>query len=342
MTLGILGAAHTPPLMTLKSFRGYSGLGNVGGLGAVVPASCWSTPGFKECNEQSWKVAEDKCIRQGLATSQYGGDWVKCKSEQAADYSYFGCALRICPPPPVKRPTSSGGWTWGKTATPNPGIKAFQDHLNVCLDRNGFKRIVADGYLGPATCGAFKTVAGSCPDQFASDPIGNIGICQSFTNPTKLGATSPVKDPVSDEAKKLDQQFGQLPWQRQDPRAANLQLGLNQQLTGHEYLPVPVSGQLDATMCGGMRFLDQNTGSQWMPSWGQNCQAFIDPRRKQVTAPPAPKPITPGPATGPGGQSSSPVVTAAKSNANMLIAGGLLTAALVGGYAYYQSKTGGA
>jgi hypothetical protein len=253
--------------------------------------------------------------------------------------------MRICPPPVAPAPKTVGGWTWGRTPSPNPGILAFQQHINTCLDRNGFKRITADGFIGPATCGAFKTVAGSCPENFASDPVANIAVCASWVNPTKLGETQPVKDPVSDEAKRLDQQFGGLPWMQNDSRATMLQQGLNQQLDGHELLPVPVSSKLDATMCGGMRWLDVNTGSQWMPSWGKNCQAFTDPRRKATAAPVGPVgPVGPGPGpvgpVGPVGPAPGPA-PAGTSNA-MMIAGGLFAAALVGGYAYYKSKTGGA
>jgi len=353
MSLGILGqVSKTPPLFTMRSFRGYSGtpalfaLPSYGALGAVVPANCWDKPGFKECNARAWQVAEDRCIRQGLANQAYGGDWVKCKEVQASDYAYYGCALRICPPPVKPAPKTVGGWTWA-SPTPNPSITAFQNHINACLDRTGFKRIGADGRIGPATCGAFKTVGGECPDLFATDPVANIAVCQSYVNPTKLGASSPVKDPVSDEARKLDQQFGGLPWMQPDSRVPTLQQGLNQQLEGHEYFPIAVSGRLDAAMCGGMRFLDDNTGSQWMPTWGKNCQAFTDPRRKPTAKPAGPVgPVAP---TGPVGPVAplvppgpGPAPAPAKSSNAMLIAGGVLAAALVGGYAWLQSKSGGA
>lgn len=345
MSLGILGNPDsrrrarplrgTPPLFALPTMRGY------GALGATVPANCWDKPGFKDCNARAWQVAEDRCIRQGMAAREYGGDWVKCKSDQASDYAYYGCAMRICPPKIAPAPKTVGGWTWA-SPTPNPSIKAFQDHINACLTRHGFKPIAADGRIGPATCGAFKTVGGDCPDLFVSDPIGNIAVCQSWTNPTKVGATTPVKDPHSAEAAELDKRFGGLAWLQPDDRATMLQQGLNQQLTGHEMLPIPVSGKLDATMCGGMRFLDTNTGSSWMPTWGGNCQAFIDPRRKAQPVVPVPT-APPGPVGPlPTSPASSSAAVAPKSSNAMMIAGGLLAAALVGGYAYYQSKTGGA
>jgi len=350
MSLGILGNPRTPPLRALPSMRGtppllaLPSMRGQSGLGAVIPANCWDTPGFKDCNAQAWQVAERRCITEGLADRAYDGDWERCKSVQAADFAYYGCALRICPPPVSPAPKSAGGWTWA-SPTPNPAIQAFQDHLNTCLTRTGFKPITADGRIGPATCGAFKTVGIDCGSVLASDPVSNMVICQSYVNPTKVGSSTPVQDPHSEDAKKLDAQFGGLPWMVRDNRVPNLQDGLNQQLGGHEFLPVPTSGMLDATMCGGMRWLDVNTGSRWMPSWGKNCQAFTDPKRRvQPTAPRpapgAPRPIAP---TGP----SAPLVPgpapapAKTSNATM-IAGGLLAAALVGGYAWYKSKTGGA
>lgn len=332
MSLGILGA--TPQR------RPFMRHGVLYGLGATVPAACWDKPGFKECNDRGWQVAERRCITEGLAASKYGGDWQRCKSVEAADYAYFGCVLRICPPPAPKRPTSSGGWTW-KSTTPNASILAFQQHINTCLDRNSFQRIGADGKLGPATCGAFKTVGGSCPELFANDPIENIGICQAFTNPTKIGASSPVKDPTSAEAKRLDEQFGGLPWMVQDARAPELQRTLNTQLDGHDFLPNTVSGRLDAPMCGGMRWLDQNTGSRWMASWGQNCQAFSDPRPNPRSAEPA-GPITTGP-TGPIGPTGpGPTTTKPKTATAAMLVGGIVLAAGAGGYLLWKKYSGGA
>lgn len=324
---------QTPALEYLRSMRG------IGALGATVPGNCWDKPGFKTCNEQGWKLAQERCIKGGLANREYGGDWAHCQEVEASDYAYYGCALRICPPPSAPRPTTSGGWTW-KASTANASIRTFQDHLNACLKRNGFQAIAADGKLGPASCGAFKTVAGSCPDLFASDPIENIGICQSFTNPTKIGQTKPVQDPTSDEARKLDQQFGGLPWMQTDVRAPELQRGLNQQIMGHDFLPIAVTGMLDAPMCGGMRFLDESTGSRWMQSWGQNCKGFKDPTKRPGAAAPV-GPIGPGP-VGPVGPDPVGPVAPAKTSSAMMIAGGLFAAVVVGGYAYYKSKTGGA
>ena len=152
-------------------------------------------------------------------------------------------------------------------ATRRAVTPTVQTHLNTALSREGYKPINADGKLGPATCGAFKTVGGAHPSLFTSDPIANLRICQAWTNPTKVGQTKPVSDPVSPIAAELDQKYGQLPWGKPDERVANLQQQINAQLTGHGLKPIGVSGMLDSATCGAMRFLDRETGSRWMATW---------------------------------------------------------------------------
>jgi hypothetical protein len=310
----------------------------------TIPAPCWDNPYFKQCNADGWKIAEQKCLREGVADQKYGGDWVKCKSELAADYAYFGCALRLCPPPAVKRPLSSGGWTWA-AKTSNPSIKTFQDHLNIALAKEGFRPIVADGRLGPATCGAFAFVAGKYPSLFAGDPIENIGICQSFTNPTKIGKTTPEKSPTSKEGEALDEKYAGLPWMVLDSRAPGLQSDINRQLDANEYLPIPKSGMLDPPMCGAMIFLDQISGTRWLDSWGPietvNCPATVMPQKR----PGAPPPVVPGPAPAPklpDSDITKPAVTTAAVSGASILGVGLLAAVAVGGYAYWKYKTGGA
>jgi hypothetical protein len=315
------------------------------GLGATVPANCWDAPGFKDCNVQGWNLAETKCRQNGqpteLAIDPVTGviDIDACKQRQADDYLYYGCAMRICPPPAPVHPTSSGGWTWMNT-TPNASVKLFQQHLNTALAADGYKLITADGRLGPATCGAFNFVAGNHPDLFANDPIENIGICQSFTNPTKVGNTKPEPSPTSPEAKQLDKQYGGLPWLVADPRVAALQQQINPQLDSNGFLPIQITGMLDPPTCGAMVWLDQNTGSQWMATWGPRgggaCPSMVMPTPKKL--PPKPVPVVPPkptPAPAP------PAPSAATSSLSMLGVG-LLALVGVGGYAYYKHKTGGA
>ena len=188
-------------------------------LGATIPSTCWDKPGFKDCHARMWEVARDAC-EGGLAKKEYGGNVGTCIDTEANDGAYYGCALRICPPPVQPSPISYGGWTW-LSSTPNASIKTFQTHLNTALSREGYKPINADGKLGPATCGAFKTVGGAHPGLFTADPIANLRICQAWTNPTKVGQTKPVSDPVSPIAAELDQKYGQLPWGKPDDRVAN-------------------------------------------------------------------------------------------------------------------------
>lgn len=302
-----------------------------GALGATIPSTCWDKPGFKDCHGKMWASARDAC-EGGLAKSDYNGNVSVCIDTEASDRSYYGCALRICPPPVKPSPISSGGWTWGNT-TPNASVKTFQTHLNVALEREGYKPIAADGRLGPATCGAFKVVGGIHPTLFTKDPIQNLVICQAWTNPTKVGATKPVADPVSREAAELDREYGGLPWGQPDERVVNLQSQINAQLMGHGMLPIAVSGRLDAPTCGAMRWLDRETGSRWMATWGQHCAGFVEPT-------PSTKPIVPG-TTKPATVAVTTVPDAAapaegkKSNALVI---GALAALLVGAGIVAQQK----
>lgn len=342
MALGILDTRPHPatrqrpvpsPYAFKKSMRG---LGAVG-LGATVPANCWAVPGFDDCNAQGWNQAETKCRQSGqptdYANQNFGGDVDACKQAEADDYAYYGCAMRLCPPAPATHPLSSGGWTWMNT-TPNASVLAFQQHLNTALQADGYKPITADGRLGPATCGAFNFVGAAHADLFASDPVANIGVCQSFTNPTKVGSSTPVPSPTSAAAQALDAQYGGLPWLTADSRVAALQQQINIQLDSNGFLPITVTGMLDPATCGAMTWLDQNTGTRWLDTWGPrgggSCPSVIMPTPK----PNAPAPDGPAPAPSPsdGGTSAGGIST---------LGIGLLAAVAVGGFAYWKHKTGG-
>jgi len=349
MSLGILGdRRRKPPRPTAPARYAFkkqlTGMGALGATDITIPSNCWDVTGFKDCNTQGWNDAETKCRQSGqptaLATASYGGDVDACKSDQAAQYAYYGCAMRLCPPAPATHPLTSGGWTW-MSPTPNPEIKTFQDHINQAIVAEGYKPITADGKLGPATCGAFNFVdTATYGSLFASDPTANIGICQSFTNPTKVGSTTPVPSPTSAEAQKLDQQFGGLPWLQADSRVAALQAQINQALSDNGFLPIPVSGKLDPATCGAMTWLDQNTGSRWMASWGPTgggaCPSMVMPIARPV-ATTAPKAAQSSSALAPSATQAAP-----SSSSSLALVGGLLAAAVVGGVAYWKHKTGGA
>lgn len=336
MSLGILGHGRAA-----RPQRAIRGLG-AAALGATIPAKCWDTAGFKDCNAKGWDVAESKCRQSGqptaLANQKYGGSVDACKQAEADDYAYFGCALRLCPPATVPSPKTYNGWTWMST-TANSEIKTFQDHVNQAITAQGYKPITADGRLGPATCGAFNFVdMAKYQSLFAKDPVDNLRICQSFVNPTKVGQSKPVPSPTSPEGAELDKQFGGLPWMVADARVAGLQQQINRALDDNGFLPIPVSGMLDPQTCGAMIFLDQATGSVLLKSWGPRgggaCPSAIAPTRKPV-------PVVAKPTVTP--TTTAPAPAEASSAGGMGALGvGLLAAAVVGGVVWWKSKTGGA
>lgn len=301
-------------------------------LGATIPSACWDKVGFKDCHARMWSSARDAC-EGGLAAKDYDGSVARCIDIEANDRSYYGCTLRICPPPPKPSPTSSGGWVW-KSATPNASIQAFQVTLNRALKIEGYKPISTDGKLGPATCGAFKVVGGIHPELFVKHPVLNLVICQSWTNPTKVGETKPVVDKVTPEAAALDRDFAALAWMQPDARVAGLQQQVNTQLVGHDMRPIPVTGRLDGTMCGAMRWLDQNTGSNWIATWGALCQEFVGPSKAAaavVATKPQAAPPPPPPSSVVTAELAPAEESAGKSSSNALLAGGLAVLVVAGG-----------
>jgi hypothetical protein len=78
--------------------------------------------------------------------------------------------------------------------------KQFQDKLNVELLKNGLCPIVADGKLGPASCGAATTIGWGID----SPPPST---CQDFKTPTKQSdgcGTSPVPIPATSTNNQID------------------------------------------------------------------------------------------------------------------------------------------
>lgn len=159
-------------------------LGQPGTLG-VVPAACWSVPGFSACSDASFKAAQTLCYKykdafdKGLGNADAAA-WVDRGSNFSTCTSYentFGinaCVDKFCKPQaPV------GNHPWGVYTAET---KALQDQLNVELAKPdppyapyGYMPINADGKLGPATCGAADAVypeikPGTCAGHSATPP----------------------------------------------------------------------------------------------------------------------------------------------------------------------------
>lgn len=183
---------------------------------------------------------------------------------------------------------SVGAITW-MSDTEDPAVTTYQAWLNRMLDRCGYHGILVDGRVGKYTCGAGAMLGDlknkRCYlDALASDPIPDTGtmaavmsVCQTFTFPTKKGDSQPDK-PTSD----LSPEELALPWGVQDPRTTQVQQDLNNDLDGHDYLPIPVTGSLDAKTCGAMKLASDEWGMDYLAAFGLNCQAFEAPRPRST------------------------------------------------------------
>lgn len=230
-----------------------------------------------------------------------------------------------------------GAIAWKDKANPDASVKALQAWLNKPLIACGYYGIGVDGVVGPGTCGAIAMLGDlknqSCADPYwGSAPLGTmtsvIGVCQSYTMPTKKGSSTPDKPTTTLKPEDLA-----LPWGVADPRTGPVQGQVNVELVGHDYLPVGVTGSLDAATCGAMKLARDQWGVDYMNAYGLNCKAFTTPTKKPGTgpitppvAPPKEQPITP------------PVVKKKGGVSTAWIVGGLLAAGLVAGVAVAASK----
>lgn len=231
-----------------------------------------------------------------------------------------------------------GAIAWRDKANPSAEVKALQAWINKVLDACGYYGIAVDGVVGPGTCGAIAMMGDlknkGCADAYwASAPLGTmnavIGVCQSYTMPTKKGSTTPDKPTTTLTPSQLA-----LPWGVADPRTGPVQSQVNTDLVGHEYLPIPVTGVLDSATCGAMKLASDAWGMDYMNAYGLNCKSFTAPTKK----------VTPGgggggPGGGPGGgQEPLPVAPVKEKSSTAWIVGGLLAAAVVAGVAVAAQK----
>lgn len=234
-----------------------------------------------------------------------------------------------------------GAISW-KNTTPDASVKTLQSWLNKPLLACGYYGIAVDGKVGPGTCGAIAMMGDlknqSCADPYwASAPLGTmssvINVCQSYTMPTKKGTTTPDKPTTTLKPEDLA-----LPWGVADPRTGPVQGQVNNDLVGHDYLPIGVTGALDAATCGAMKLASDQWGMDYMNAYGLNCKAFTTPTKKPATTGPAPIAPKPGPTVTPVGPTTA---KASGGTSTAWIVGGLLAAAVVAGVAVAAKKKRG-
>jgi len=297
-----------------------SGLGRALGIASIIPGDCWDAPGFSDCHATQFAKAQADC-QGGEAAANFGGDMDTCTDVYADQYSMQICAPNSCPQTIPK--VQTGGMTAAQ-------VTAAQQAINAALTKNGYKTIAVDGKLGPGTCGAGNYMMQTFGDG-TYVAYNMAAYCSAWTNPTKVGATVPDQTVVLQESNGITTPT--VPqWGQSAPTLANTQAQINTSLVAAGYNPIPVTGVLDAQTCGAMQWMKQNMGQDLMTETGQNCQAFVMPTKKAVSAPGS-KPPPGAPATPGAPPSTHPVTTAG------LMMGGL--ALLVAGGAYYYAKKKG-
>jgi hypothetical protein len=169
--------------------RGMSGLGAATG---PVPSTCWDSQAFKDCQARVFAKAQGDCPKTGYPNAAYPS-YDDCVKDLAATYvgpsaESLTCVSQYCGGTAAK--TATGAYPWG---TYSAETLRIQKETNTALALKGFCPIVADGKLGPATCGARKALS----DLGLSFPVPST--CQKFTAPTKPpcpgGAPGPVFEP---------------------------------------------------------------------------------------------------------------------------------------------------
>jgi len=305
----------------LSGLRGLSALG----LASTIPGACWDVAGFQDCHA-TWFAQAQKDCQGGDAAANFGGDMDTCTDIYADQYSIQNCVPKYCP---ATLPTTQAG---GLTAAQ---VTAIQKTTNAALVANNFKPITVDGKLGPATCGAALYVSQMKWSSVYTD--NNLAAyCTAWTNPTMVGKTVPEQTVVLQVSDGITTPTVPA-WGVASPTLASTQQQINQSLDAAGYLPIPVTGVLDAATCGAMQWMKANMGQDLMTETGANCQAFTSPTKKPANSTPgtAPKGSPPPPGAPP---APTPPSTHPISSATMLVGGlGLLAA---GGLYYYAKKKG--
>lgn len=316
-----LSGSVLPNYTPIRALQG--GLGT--GVASTIPGACWDAAGFNDCHA-TWFAQAQKDCQGGEAAANFGGDMDSCTDIYADQYSIQNCVPKFCP---QTLPTTQAG---GLTAAQ---VTKIQQTCNTALAANGYKTITVDGKLGPATCGAASYLLQYGLSTVYTDY--NMAVyCTTWTNPTKVGQTVPMQTVVLQESNGITAPTTPA-WGQSDPNMAATQQTINRNLDASGYLPIPVTGVLDAATCGAMQWMKANMGQDLLSTIGPNCQAFTLPTKKPANSTPgtAPKGSTPPPGA-PG--APTPPATHPVSSATMLLGGAAL--AVVGGLYYYAKKKG--
>lgn len=311
-----------------SQIRGASGLGEA--ASGTVPWQCWSAPGFQDCYSQQWGLAQSAC-NGGLAAKSYNGDTAACIDSESLMNAYDTCIPKYCGTTIAQQTVNNSGKVLDAAT-----VKKIQTTLNTQLAANKMKPISVDGKMGPATCGAARYLLLMNVSTVYNDYNLASGYCTTWTNPTLVGSTVPLKTTVMPTTNIVQgQPVAALtfpPWGAPDPQMAPLQAQINQILDANQFNMIPITGVLDAATCGAMKWIRDNTGQDMLSTSGMNCQAFTMPTKRpasispQNAKPGSPPPVVAPPAPTPMSQGS-------------LALGGILLLAAGGAY-YYAKKKG--
>lgn len=311
-SLGLRGAYA--PARTLRGLAG--GLGTAT-ITSQVPWQCWQSSDFQTCHAQSYAQAASACATD--AATMFDGNMDNCMITYGDQFDAQNCEPKYCASymPLTQQPAAVAA------------IKTIQTQLNVTLQAQGFKPLVVDGLLGPATCGAAAYL-----NSTALYPYLQAGVCTTLTYPTKVGSTTPVSvatlptipiTPGQTAPALITHQ-----WLVADSQMAQVQNDCNVILSAHGYKAIAITGMLDAATCGAMQWIKANTGTDMLSVSGQNCQAYIAPTKIPTTITPGSTPLPPG--------ISNPPTPGKISTASMAMGG---IALLCAGGAYYYAKKKG-
>lgn len=163
------------------------GLGSLGphtrfgvrGLGEV-PASCWDTPGFKDCHTRVLGDAYNVCKKQGIqqfktdiwgnpitisGQPQESQEWQNCYKSTSDELIARNCVTPLCSGASSSAPTVDSGPSsvslqcedLPSGTFPKGTYSNWTLLLQNCINNKlGPGKVVVDGKLGPGTCAAAK------------------------------------------------------------------------------------------------------------------------------------------------------------------------------------------